>query len=163
MNDHVTHPALVGHGGQLVCADPRCATLLPPDAEICDECAGTRLERLDRLRAILCGWADDRPVVFKLEPGRTAVIGRSTPDGPPPEVDLERVSGSRSVHRQHASIEGDGGVWRVTHLGTNPLTILGAQRLTLGPGASAEVRHGDTLDVSGIRLTLVLRESRPSI
>jgi hypothetical protein len=50
-------------------------------------------------------------------------------------------------------------MWRVTQLGTNPTVVLGHTRVALATGSSAEVRHGDSLEIAGIRLTLVVRDS----
>jgi len=151
------HPALGQDSNVLVCANGRCATVLAADTQICDECGGTRLDALANLRAMLCGWAGERAVVFKLIPGLAALIGRSTGMGPIPDVDLGRMPGSGHVHRRQAWIEGTGPVWRVTQLGTNPLVVLGHTHVDVPTGHAAEIRHGDTLDVAGIRLTLVLR------
>jgi FHA domain len=156
VTDLPAHPAQSSNDG-LVCADPRCATLLPADAEICDECGGIRLDPLNGMVAMLCGWAEARPVVFKLPTGRSAVIGRSTPGGPVPEVDLSRLPGSESVHRSHARIENRQDEWRLTQLGRNPLVVNGRQRVVVAPGTDAPVWPGDTLDIGGVRLQLLVR------
>src|SRR5919201_641797 len=63
------HPALSADADWLVCADPRCATVLAADAEVCDECGGTRLQPLKDMPSVLCAWADTRPVAFQLRTG----------------------------------------------------------------------------------------------
>jgi hypothetical protein len=153
------HPALAPDSTALVCADSRCGTLLASDAEMCDECGGTRLEPLEQMQALLCGWAGERAVVFKLVPGKAALIGRSSSTGRGPDIDLRRFPGSSSVHRRHVWIEGDAHGWRVTQLGTNRLVVHGRSHEVLRADMAAEIRHGDTLDIAGVQLTLVLRPS----
>jgi hypothetical protein len=131
---------------------------LPPDVEICDECAGKRLDKLYNGAAMLCGWADTRPVAFKLQTDRPLSIGRSVPGGEPPDIDLRRFSGAGSVHRRHAQIELRGRDWCVTHLGTNPLVIRAPDRVALESGASATLRGGDMLEIGGVQLVLVVGE-----
>ncbi len=155
------HAALAGDGNLLVCANPSCGLLLSTDVEICDECGGTQLIRLGSLQAMLCGWVDDRQVVFALAPERPNVIGRR-PDSPPPDIDLGRMTGSNKVHRRHACVEYDGETWRVARLGKNPVIVRGLDAVALELNARAPLTHGDTLDISGIRLTFVLRTGRDS-
>ena len=159
MTEHRAHPALSPTSDGLVCATPGCATLLAVDAEICDECGGTTLHRLASMPALLCGWAADRPVVFGLDPERSMLLGRSSIDGPTPDIDLARFPGSSAVHRRHASLAANGRVWRVTQLGTNPTVVVGHTRVPLATGRTAELRHGDSVEIAGIRLTLVVREA----
>ena len=42
-----------GTAGQLLCQDPRCRTVLPGDAEICDECGAANLRPIDGALALL--------------------------------------------------------------------------------------------------------------
>lgn len=142
-----------------MCGNPRCATVLAPDAEICDECAGTQFEELYAGTALLCGWADERPVAFRLTAGRPLLIGRSSSGGQAPDIDLRRFPNSASVHRRHATIELRGREWSVTHLGTNPLVIRRGDRVALKTGASTVIRPGDALEVGGVALLLVVRAS----
>ncbi len=139
--------------------DAACATLLASDAEICDECGGTRLLALDSIDVMLCGWNDERPVVFALPSDRGSIIGRSSSGGPTPDVDLRRFRDSGVVHRRHAWIELDSGEWRVTHLGTNPLVVIGKDSAELEPGATARIRSGDRLQVGSVVLQFVVRVS----
>jgi hypothetical protein len=143
--------------GATVCADPRCATLLDDHAERCDECGGTRLFQIAAEQSLLCGWADDRPVVFRLPTSGAAVIGRSAPGEAAPDIDLSRFPNSQSVHRRHAQIEARERGWQLTHLGSNPLRIGGQQRIEVAPGTTALARPGDTIDAAGVRLHLVAR------
>ena len=159
MTEHPHHPALLPTSNGLVCATPGCATLLAANAEICDECGGTTLYPLASLPALLCGWAGDRPVVFGLDPDHGMLVGRSSTDEPAPDIDLTRFPGSSAVHRRHVSLAANGRVWRVTQLGTNPTVIVGHQRQPLATGSTAELRHGDSVEIAGIRLTLVVRDS----
>src|SRR5689334_4338959 len=112
----------------MVCADPRCATLLEPDAEICDECGGSNLRRLEDVWVRLCGWSDDRAVVFALDEPHAFIIGRSTvAGGPVPDIDLRRFPGSSFVHRRHARLEravDDDASWQVTQLATTQRLVL---------------------------------------
>lgn len=156
MTDSPVHPAVRFQNGRL-CADPRCATLLAQDAEICDECGGTVLESLSNIRAVLCGWADTRPVAFKLQPVGPTSIGRSAAGGAVPDVDLGRLPGSGSVHRRHAAIEHRQDQWWVTQLGSNLLVVNGRERVALATGAATTLRPGDTLEVGAIRLQLLVR------
>jgi hypothetical protein len=142
---------------QLRCLDPRCATLLPGDAEICDECGGTQLDDVGHSAALLIGEANDRRVAFSLFPERPNMIGRSAPASPPLEVDLGRLPGSDSVHRVHARIEAQQGSWSVTHLGRNPLVVSGTEGTqVVQPGTSARLRSGEWLQVGRIRLRFVV-------
>jgi hypothetical protein len=130
--------------------------VLAADAEICDECGGTLLDPLYGAPAMLCGWADDRPVAFRLQADHALLIGRSTSDGRPPDIDLRRFPGNNSVHRRHAWIEGRGREWHVTHLGTNALAVAGRERIALETGGNAIMRSGDTLEVGAVQLLLVV-------
>ena len=140
-----------------MCADVRCATLLRPDAEICDECGGTRFLDLERIAVMLCGWADERPVVFEVRTDKPVIIGRSVPGGPTPDIDLRRFPGSGGVHRRHAWIELEESEWRVTHLGSNALAVKGRESVVLEPGQTARLHSGDLLDVGGVLLQFVVR------
>ncbi len=155
MTQLADHPALVPNGAWLVCADARCATVLALDDEICDECGGTRLDQLYGTSALLCGWADERPVAFRLSADRPLLIGRSTSGGRAPDIDLRRFPGNSSVHRRHAWLEARGRGWHVTHLGTNPLVVGGRERVALEPGGEATAHGGDTLEVGAVHLLLV--------
>jgi FHA domain-containing protein len=142
---------------ELRCLDPRCATLLPADAEICDECGGTALDRIGHSAALLVGDAGDRRVAFGLVTGRPNLIGRSSPDSPGVEVDLGRVPRSESVHRVHARIEAVDDKWTVTHLGRNPVVISRAEgTVAVQPGTSAWLRSGDWLQIGRIRLRFIV-------
>jgi hypothetical protein len=151
------HPAAAPDAQGKVCADPRCATLLASDAEICDECGGTVFDELADLPAMLCGWADERPVVFLLPEDRPAIVGRSVPGGQPPDIDLRRFPGSGVVHRRHAMIELQDGEWRVTHLGSNPLVVRGSESMALSTGETAPLHARDSLQVGDVALQFVLR------
>ncbi len=153
------HPAASAAAVGTVCADKRCATLLAIDAEICDECGGARLQSLQEMRALLCGWAGTRPVVFAVPSAGPSIVGRSPAAGPVPDVDLRRFPGSGVVHRRHASIEQAHGEWQVTHLGTNPLVVTDGERVVLEHGASARLRPGSLLQVGDVVLLFVLRDS----
>lgn len=145
---------------ELRCLDPRCATLLPGDAEVCDECGGTALDRIGHSAALLVGEAGDRQVAFGLTAGRPNAIGRSAPGSPPLEVDLSRVPGSNSVHRLHARIEANQGGWTITHLGRNPLVLShGESTQVVQPGTTAGLRSGDWVQVGRIRLRFVVGAS----
>jgi hypothetical protein len=150
------HPALARDRRALVCGEPRCGTVLAADAEVCDECGGTALEPLDTIPALLCGWAEARPVVFRLSRDRAAFIGRSAPGAEPVDIDLRRLLGSASVHRRHARLEPIPGGWQVTHLGTNPLIVDGR---TVDSGASAVLPAGGTLYVGAVPLQLVINSA----
>ena len=143
---------------ELRCLDPRCATLLPGDAEICDECGGTALDRVGHSAALLIGDAGDRQVAFGLVSGRPNFIGRSAPESPPLEVDLSRLPGSESVHRMHARIEAaEQGNWSVTHLGRNPVLVSrAAGAVVVQPGTSAWLGSGDWLQIGRIRLRFIV-------
>ena len=129
------------------------------DAEICDECGGTRMQALEDIGAMLCGWAGERPVVFSLHAERPSIVGRSVAGGPIPDVDLRRVSGSGVVHRRHAWIEMENGAWQVTHLGTNPLVVTGSDQVVVEPGATVGLHSGDTLQVGDVALQFLVRRS----
>jgi hypothetical protein len=142
---------------ELRCLDPRCATLLPADAELCDECGGTALGRVRDSEALLVGDAGDRPVAFPLGSGRTNVIGRSSPGSPPLDIDVSRFPRSDSVHRRHAQIDADHGHWRVTHLGRNPIVISRPEgTLVVQPGTTSDLRSGDWLQIGRIRLRFIV-------
>jgi hypothetical protein len=143
-----------------VCGNSRCATLLAADAELCDECGGSRLEPLAAATTLLCGWAAERPVTFRLATGRPEVIGRAATSGAAPDIDLSRFPASQQVHRRHAQLEARADGWRLTHLGTNPLLVEGSHRGVVQPGGSTLVRPGDTLNVAGVRLQLVAPRGR---
>lgn len=157
MTGSTLHPALAADTDCLVCADQRCATVLPADAELCDECGGSSLVRLNALPSVLCAWAETRPVAFQVWPGRRTVIGRSA-GGSVADVDLSRVPGSEAVHRQHALIEEQADEWRVTQLGANPVVVNG--REAVPTGETRPIRPGDTLALAGVLLQLVVRPGR---
>lgn len=142
---------------ELRCLDPRCSTLLPGDAEICDECGGTALDRVGHSAALLIGDAGDRRIAFSLSAGRRNAIGRSAPESAPLDVDLGRLPGSESVHRLHARIEAQQGRWSVTHLGRNPLVVSRTEGTqVVQPGTSAWLEPGDWLQVGRIRLRFIV-------
>ena len=142
---------------ELRCLDSRCATLLPGDAEICDECGGTALDRIGHSEALLIGDAGDRRVAFALHSGQPNMVGRSAPDSPPLEVDLSRMPGSASVHRVHARIEVQDGNWSLTHLGRNPIVVSRAEGAqVVQPGTAAWLRSGDWLQIGRIRLRFIV-------
>jgi hypothetical protein len=139
---------------ELHCLDRRCGTLLPGDAELCDECGGTDLGPVSTSAAVLLGDAGDRPVGFTLVAERPNVIGRASGDL---DVDLARCAGSESVHRRHAQITSHEGTWNVAHLGRNPLVVLRpAGAVVVQPGTTAELRSGDWLQVGRIRLHFIV-------
>ncbi|HEY2592790.1 MAG TPA: FHA domain-containing protein [Chloroflexota bacterium] len=141
---------------EMHCLDRRCGTLLPRDAEICDECGGTRLGRVGHSDAILLGDAGDRPVAFGLTSVRPNLLGRASPDL---DVDLGHWVGAESVHRHHAQIVANTseGTWSVTHLGRNPLVIFGpAGAEPVQPGTTRQLRSGDWLQVGRIRLRFMV-------
>jgi hypothetical protein len=142
---------------ELRCPDPRCATLLPEDAEICDECGSTVLARISESDALLIGDAGDRRVAFGLAAGRANVVGRSVPDSPPLDLDLRRLPGSDSVHRVHARFEMQQGEWSVTHLGRNPIVVARPEgTFVVQPGTTAALRSGDWIQIGRIRLRLLV-------
>ncbi len=139
---------------ELHCLDRRCGTLLPRDAEICDECGGTALGRIGHSDALLLGDAGDRSVAFGLAANRPNVIGRAAANL---DVDLVRWAGSESVHRRHAEIVSGDGTWKVRHLGRNPLVIVGsAGAVVVQPSATSELRSGDGLQIGRIRLRFLV-------
>ncbi|HEY1294561.1 MAG TPA: FHA domain-containing protein [Chloroflexota bacterium] len=136
------------------CLDRRCGTLLPRDAEICDECGGTALGLVSESDAILLGDAGERPIGFGLSAAQANVIGRAAPEL---EIDLVRCAGSESVHRRHAQIAEHDGTWSVAHLGRNPLVVSRpAGTLVVQPGTTTELRSGDWLQVGRIRLRFIV-------
>jgi hypothetical protein len=142
---------------ELRCLDVRCATLLPRDAELCDECGGTALALVAAAPAVLFGEAVDRSVGFGLVVDRPNLIGRGVPGL---TVDLARLPGSESVHRHHAQIALQDADWSVTHLGRNPLVISRTEGvLVVQPAATEWLRSGDWLQVGRIRLRFVLGRS----
>lgn len=144
----------------LLCRDPRCATLLPPDAEICDECGNAALESIESCSAVLLGATEQRPVAFPLTPAGT-LVGRAVPGEPAPQVDLGRLPRGESVHRRHALVEERDGAWQVTHLGRNPLVIQrDAAVQAVEPGTSARLQPDDWLLVGAVRLRF-LTPGRP--
>ena len=131
--------------------------MLPGDAEICDECGGTALDRISHSEALLVGDAGDRRVAFALSSGRPNMVGRSVPESPPLEVDLSRIPGSASVHRVHARIEVQDGNWSLTHLGRNPIVVSRAEGAqVVQPGTAAWLRSGDWLQIGRIRLRFIV-------
>jgi FHA domain len=128
--------------------------LLDNDAEICDECGSPRFIRLSVRDSLLCGWAAERPVVFRVLGDGPRVIGRAHGAMTAPDVDLSRFPESEHVHRRHAQLERVDGEWRITHLGTNPLRV-GARQIE--PGASTKLESADVLDVASVRLQFLTR------
>jgi hypothetical protein len=145
------HPATSFVATGKICADPRCATLIDNEAEICDECAGTAFTRLESIGARLCGWAGERPVVFRVPSDRPSTIGHARAEQVP-DIDLQRFPNSEVVHRLHARIERQNNEWRVRHLGTNLLTVRGSE---LEPGQAVALRSGDMLQVGTVLLQFV--------
>jgi FHA domain len=145
---------------ELRCLDPRCGTLLPRDAELCDECGGTALALLGHSEAVLIGDAGERPVGFGLVSERPNVIGRGSPGL---DIDLIRFPGSDSVHRHHAEISRQASDWSISHLGRNPLVISRADAtVVVQPGATEWLRSGDWLQIGRIRLRFIIgRGVRP--
>ena len=152
------HPGASFAATGKVCADPRCATLLDEDAEVCDECAGTRFVSLESIDARLCGWAGERPVVFRLHEDRPSIVGRSTAEQTP-DVDLRRFPGSEVVHRRHARIDRPNGQWQVSQLGSNLLAVIRGEPVTVEPGQAAALQTGDALQVGNVVLRFVARPS----
>ena len=141
----------------LRCTEAGCATVLAADAELCDECGSQRLMRLSDSPAVLIGAAGDRPVAFELPADRPMTVGRSSSGATAPDIDLARLPGSATVHRQHAEIAPAGAVWRVTQLGRNPLVIRRpGETVVVEPGTSQPVRAGDRLLVGGVSLQVVV-------
>src|SRR5205809_8024030 len=66
-----------GTAGQLLCQDPRCRTVLPGDAEICDECGAANLRPLAEAGALLIATYADHPVGFPLQAAGPNIIGLS--------------------------------------------------------------------------------------
>jgi FHA domain len=158
LNPEPEHPATSFSARGNVCADARCATLLEVDAEICDECAGTRFTPLQAITARLCGWAGERPVVFRVYEDKPSIIGRSTPEHVP-EVDLRRFPGSDVIHRRHARLQFENGNWQLSHLGTNLLSVIRNEPITLEPGETVVVRSGDALEIGNVVLQFAARSS----
>jgi FHA domain len=141
----------------LRCTQPGCATVLPADAELCDECASQRLMRLSDSPAVLIGVAGDRPVAFELPANEGVIVGRSSSGATVPDIDLARLPGSATVHRQHAEIAPDAAGWRVRQLGRNPLVIRRRdETVVVEPGTSQPLRAGDQLLVGGVTLHVVV-------
>jgi|SRR5579871_5145309 len=153
MTDAHIDRAIVLDFTELRCLDRRCRTLLPGDAEICDECGGTNLGPLAAFPAALSTTLEDRPVVFALEATRPAIVGRSVPGGEPPDVDLARFPGAAAVHRRHAVITLEESAWRIIHNGENPLRVehAGVPK-DVAPNGSALLRSGDRLIVGSVAL-----------
>jgi hypothetical protein len=141
----------------LRCTEPGCATLLSADAEVCDECGSQRLMRLSDSPAVLIGAAGDRPVAFELPTDRRVTVGRASSGVVPPDIDLARVPGSATVHRQHAEVAPVAAGWQVTQLGRNPLVIRRpGETVVVEPGTSQPLRDGDRLLVGGVSLQVVV-------
>lgn len=139
-----------------LCTHRRCATLLPDDAEICDECGSASLLQLASGSVLLTGAAFDRQVGFVLQPAAETAIGRLVEDAAEPEVDLGWLPGGDSVHRLHATLACGDGQWTITHRGQNPLLIQHqGETVAVEPGASSGVAAGDGLVVGRVRLQLV--------
>jgi hypothetical protein len=106
---------------------------------------------------VLLGLAADRPVVFALRAFGATTVGRTAGSIPPPDVDLARFPSSDSVHRRHAEIEQADGIWRVTHLGRNPLVVQRPnETLVIQPGTSVALQPGDWLQFGRVRLRLLV-------
>jgi hypothetical protein len=141
----------------LRCMEPGCATVLPADAELCDECGSQRLMRLSDSPGVLIGVAGERPGAFELPANARLIVGRSSSGATAPEIDLARLPGSATVHRQHAEIAPDAAGWRVTQLGRNPLVIRRRdETVVVEPGTSQPLRAGDRLLVGGVSLQVVV-------
>lgn len=142
----------------LLCGDSRCRTLLPAEAEICDECGGA-LRPPAAGEAVLVGAGEDRQVAFELGGSGSLSVGRAG-DGSTPDVDLEGLPGCDSVHHLHASLDGAHGAWTITHRGRNPLLIhRGAERIALELGGSAALQSGDNLVLGRLGLAFVIAGS----
>lgn len=142
----------------LLCGDPRCRTLLPEEAEICDECGGA-LRRPAAGEAVLVGVGEDRQLAFVLGAEGSRSVGRAG-DGSAPDVDLEGLPGCDSVHHLHASLDGAEGAWTITHRGRNPLLIQrDGERIALEPGGSAALQSGDNLVLGRLGLAFVIAGS----
>jgi hypothetical protein len=139
----------------LRCLDGRCATLLPADAELCDECGGAALGEWHDGPALV-GAVEDRPVAFPLAREGSTTVGRSVAGEPAPDADLGRLPGAASVHRRHAALEPADSGYRVRHLGRNPLVVqdVGGPR-PIEPGGEGELRPGDRLLVGAVTLRFV--------
>lgn len=135
----------------LLCRDPRCRTLVPTGAEICDECGGTDLAPFAGAR--IDGSIGDRPVGFLLSATAPNVVGRTAEGQPPPSVDLAKFAASGSVHRSHAEIRHESAGWRIAHSGTNPLVVQhGADRTPVQPGTAIDLASGDRVIVGTVPL-----------
>jgi hypothetical protein len=140
----------------LRCLDERCATLLPGDAELCDECGGSAIGEWQN-GPVLVAVGGDRPAAFPVGRSGPIVIGRGVAGEPAPDADLGRLAGAASVHRRHATIEPDGDGWRMRHLGRNPLVVQhGGAPHSIDPGGEAELRPGDGLLVGAVRLRFLV-------
>jgi FHA domain len=141
----------------LRCRDPRCATVLAGDAEVCDECGSSELEPLVNADALLAGLAHERPVAFALSASVPTIVGRASPGAALPGVDLSRVPDSAGVHRRHASLAMRNGQWEITHLGRNPVVIQrSAETLVVEPGSTIKLWPGDWIQFGRVRLRLVV-------
>jgi ribosomal protein L40E len=139
------------------CRNPRCGTLLPPDAELCDECGSAELEPIAQCEALLSHQLDERTVVFALLGEQETTIGRSG-EGSTPMVDLSRFPESGSVHHLHAAVQRQPEGWLLTHRGRNPLLIRRAgETLPVEPGGSAPISSGDLIVVGSVGLRFLAR------
>lgn len=138
----------------LLCQEPRCRTILPPDAEVCDECGCADLEPLGTDPAWLIGVMQEHPVAFPLGQARPYVIGRSAGDSGAPDVDLGRFAGNATVHRRHAVIERRAEGWWITNTGRgNPVVIQRSDEvIRVPPQDSKLLRSDDRLVVGTVRL-----------
>lgn len=142
----------------LTCRNPRCSTLAPVDAEICDECGQAELAPFPTGDAWLTGQDGERPVGFAVRADRPNTLGRSVPLGEPLEIDLARFAAGGAVHRRHAIIERRQTDWWIVHTGRNPLIIRrGAEKWPVDPGSSGVLRSGDWLVVGTIALHFSVR------
>jgi hypothetical protein len=142
---------------EVLCPQPGCGTLLPQDAEICDECGSGDLQPAGQGKALLVAALGDRRVAFVLDAGREMALGRSVDGLGAPDVDLGRLPGGDSVHRLHGHITCEDGAWTITHRGRNPIVIhRGSQSSPVEPGGSAALEPGDGLVVGRVRLQFLV-------
>lgn len=132
---------------------PNCSHPNSTDERLCEQCG----KPLPSLEASRYGppetTAEIRTVTppsmrFEVRPG--TVLGR----GRGADVDLEPVSGSGKISRQHARVICEGGAWFIEHLsGTNTTRVAGA--LVTG---RAPLRAGDNFALGGV--TFIFRIPR---
>jgi hypothetical protein len=151
-------PAPAPDGRALLCTEPTCRTVLPGDAELCDECGTSALVRIADSGPLLTATAQDRQVAFPLRRAGATTIGRSSDEATAaPEIDVSRLPGSDTVHRQHARITYRAANWHIQHLGDNPLAIARSSgKLVIEPGTSVVLRDKDVLTVGSLSFRVVL-------